>query len=44
MVRKIRDKQYNEIKDKTNEEIIKYFKKNASEMKKSFKQKAGSLT
>ena len=44
MVREIREKQYNEIKNKTNEEIIKYFKENSKDFRISMKEMAGNLT
>ena len=44
MVRKIREKQYDDIKGKSNEEIIKYFKENSKEFKRSMKELAGNLT
>ena len=44
MVRKIRDRNYEDIKDMTNEEIIKYFKKKSRELRKHIKKPAGNIT
>ena len=44
MVREIRDKHYEEIKDMNNEEIINYFKKKSKELRKKIKKHAGNLT
>ena len=42
MVRGIREKQYNEIKNKSNEEIIKYFKVKSRKLRNSTKQLHGT--
>jgi hypothetical protein len=44
MIRKIRDKQYEDIKDMTNKEIIQYFKKRSQDLRKQIKKPAGNLT
>ncbi len=43
LTREIREKQYSEIKNKSNQEIIQYFKNKANLLKKDFKT-AGNLT
>ena len=44
MVRKIREKQYNEIKDKSNRDIIKYFKEKSKKLRDNIKKPSGNLT
>lgn len=42
MVREIRDKQYDEIKNKSNEDIIKYFKKKSKKLRNSIMKRQGT--
>ena len=44
MVREIREKQFKDIKNKSNEEIIKYFKEKSLLLKKDNKEMVGHLT
>lgn len=44
MIRKIREKQYNEIKGKKPEEIIKYFREKSLDLRKENKEVVEHLT
>lgn len=41
MVRRIRDAQYEQIKDKSPEELIRYFRERAATLMKQIEQRAG---